>query len=77
MSPYLYPKSAGPLDTNAFVTNSAMTAASILFAVILRWCLARNNAQMEMEEATAPAGVAVADVGAEKGAFKKKTRYVL
>ncbi len=72
-SPYLYPSSDGPLYTTAFVTNSVMTAASILFAVILRWCLARNNAQMDMDEATATAGMAEKDLGT----FKKKPRYVL
>jgi hypothetical protein len=34
----------------AFATNSAMTAASILFCFILRFFLARSNRQMDREE---------------------------
>lgn len=50
-SPYLYPKADGPKYTKAFVTNSIMVAISITFCAILRFCLARNNRQMDMMEA--------------------------
>ncbi|GFZ46503.1 hypothetical protein JCM24511_04750 [Saitozyma sp. JCM 24511] len=50
-SPYLYDSSFGPSYTIAFVTNTIMSAVAVLFCLILRWCLARENRKMEREEA--------------------------
>lgn len=60
----------------AFTTNSIMTAVSILFCVLLRYCLKRNNAQLDREEADA---ALEKDIGEDKttGGFIKKPRYVL
>ncbi len=74
-SPYLYPKGDAPTYTKAFVTNSIMTAVSILGCFILRWCLARNNAQMDREEAQMLEGSSEKDIALAGG--QKKIRYVL
>jgi len=60
----------------AFTTNSIMTAVSILFCVLLRYCLKRNNAQLDREEADA---ALEKDIGEDRttGGFIKKPRYVL
>ncbi|KAM0747982.1 putative nicotinamide mononucleotide permease [Meredithblackwellia eburnea MCA 4105] len=71
-SPYLYPKSDGPKYSTAFVTNSVMTAGSIAFCLILRYCLKRNNDQMDREDAMD------AEAASEKGVSStKRIRYVL
>jgi MFS family permease len=40
----------GPFQI-AFVSNTIMSAVAVLFCLILRWCLARENRKMEREEA--------------------------
>ncbi|GAA6004505.1 hypothetical protein JCM10207_000757 [Rhodosporidiobolus poonsookiae] len=73
-SPYLYPKSDAPKYSTAFITNSVMTAASILFCFILRWCLARDNAKMDREEETLSTEDAEKNGGAP---LIRKPRYIL
>ncbi|BGP38805.1 hypothetical protein JCM10449v2_002742 [Rhodotorula kratochvilovae] len=75
-SPYLYPKDNAPGYSMAFITNSIMTAVSILFCLLLRWCLKRNNAQLDREETEA---ALEKDIGEDKttGGFIRKPRYVL
>ncbi|KAI5478410.1 putative nicotinamide mononucleotide permease [Pseudohyphozyma bogoriensis] len=78
-SPYLYPKGDAPKYTTAFVTNSIMTAISILFCFVLRYCLARNNAQMDREEAADHEAYASAssETKSDAGPLVKKVRYIL
>jgi MFS family permease len=74
-SPYLYPKDDAPKYTKAFMTNSIMTVVSILGCFILRWCLTRNNRQMERQEAQILEGLPEKGIAVADG--QKKIRYVL
>lgn len=51
-TPFLYPTSAGPRYTNAFIVNIAMCAMTIIFATLLRFVLVRLNKQLDQEEGT-------------------------
>jgi hypothetical protein len=64
-SPYLYDKEYSPRYTIAFATNTVMAAAAVVFCLILRFCLARENKKMEERE-----------VEDREGA-EKRIRYVL
>ncbi|ORY54884.1 putative nicotinamide mononucleotide permease [Leucosporidium creatinivorum] len=77
-SPYLYPKSDGPKYSTAFITNSVMTAASIAFCLILRYCLKRNNEQMDRQEQEDLETASRLDKdSAGAPAVQKQIRYVL
>ncbi|KAH8078006.1 putative nicotinamide mononucleotide permease [Filobasidium floriforme] len=65
-SPYLYDKKYSPRYRVAFATNTVMAAAAVLFCLVLRFCLARENKKMEERE--------IAD---REGAETKRIRYVL
>ncbi|KAJ9091478.1 hypothetical protein QFC20_007618 [Naganishia adeliensis] len=65
-SPYLYDKKYSPRYQVAFATNTVMAAAAVLFCLVLRFCLARENKKMEERE--------IAD---QEGAENKRIRYVL
>ncbi|KAJ5678970.1 MFS general substrate transporter [Penicillium macrosclerotiorum] len=51
-TPYLYPDSASPKYTTAFSVNIAMSAMTIIFAVVIRVVLGRLNKQLDEEEGT-------------------------
>ncbi|KWU45903.1 putative nicotinamide mononucleotide permease [Rhodotorula sp. JG-1b] len=79
-SPYLYPKSDGPKYTTAFITNTVMTAVSITACFILRYCLKRNNAQMDRQEVEDMETASRSDGDKETGIIplpQKQIRYVL
>jgi hypothetical protein len=62
----------------AFVTNSIMTCVSITFCLILRYCLKRNNQQMdrqEQEDLETASRLDKDSTGAP--AVQKQIRYVL
>lgn len=65
-SPYLYDKKYSPRYRIAFATNTVMAAAAVMFCLILRFCLARENKKMAERE--------IAD---REGAETKRIRYVL
>lgn len=64
-SPYLYDKSYSPRYTIAFATNTVMAAVAVVFCLLLRFCLARENQKMERLEV------------ADREDARKRIRYVL
>lgn len=64
-SPYLYDKKYSPRYRVAFATNTVMAAAAVLFCLLLRFCLARENKKMAEREAM------------DREGAEKRIRYVL
>ncbi|KAI5449816.1 hypothetical protein NCC49_004028 [Naganishia albida] len=65
-SPYLYDKKYSPRYQVAFATNTVMAAAAVLFCLVLRFCLARENKKMDEREQLD-----------QEGAENRTIRYVL
>ncbi|KAK6086975.1 pantothenate transporter liz1 [Seiridium cupressi] len=55
-SPYLYPSSAAPGYTVAFIVNCAMSAMTIVFAIVLRFHLRSLNRKLDRGEEVADVG---------------------
>lgn len=64
----------------AFITNTVMTAVSITACFILRYCLKRNNKQMDRQEVEDMETASRSDGDKETGIIplpQKQIRYVL
>ncbi|KAH8196116.1 hypothetical protein TruAng_009715 [Truncatella angustata] len=69
-SPYLYPSSAAPGYTVAFIVNCAMSAMTIVFAIVLRFYLRGLNRKLDK-------GEEVADVGSSPRAVNDREEHGL
>ncbi|WWC86577.1 uncharacterized protein L201_001454 [Kwoniella dendrophila CBS 6074] len=49
-SPYLYKAKTAPSYHLAFTVNTVMAAVAVVFCLVLRWCLQRENARMDKLE---------------------------